>query len=658
MKEPTLLDQYKEACNYPGRLDPEAVHAHLTEYVRALGVKRQIVQLKVGWNIHTEPELRRHVEKIHDDFDRRTGRVRLVRARAASAARDTRAASDASDARDARAAIDASAASDASAAIAASAASDASAASAARAAIDARDTRAARAARAVSAASDASAASAARAAIDARDTRAARAAGAARDARDAIAARAARAAIDARAARAASDASDARDARAAIDASAARDARAARDAIDARDTRAARAASAARDARAAIDARDTRAASDTRAARAASDARDARAARDASAASDARDTRAAIDASDARDTRAAIDASAARDARDAIDARDARDAIDARDARDAIDASAARDARAAIDASDASDARDTRAAIDASDARDAIDASAARDARAAIDARAARAAIDAIDASAARAAIDASDARDASAARALQRFTSWCIHRIWYWWSGEISWLSATHLGAVQLKKETVLAWSKPLFEAYLVGAWILYWTEDTLFWIAKPTVHTETVNGNRRLHNESYAALESDVENLYFWHGVLVPAFVVVRPDWITVEHIDTERNAEVRRVMLERFGLDKYLLTGTVIDSQEEYKLVEKPMADAGTMRALVMKCPTTQAPYVHPVHPDVSTVEEALAWKRGNDDFKNPRKEEFYRHGDVYIVKDSKTETTYRGGLKWER
>ena len=30
---------------------------------------------------------------------------------------------------------------------------------------------------------------------------------------------------------------------------------------------------------------------------------------------------------------------------------------------------------------------------------------------------------------------------------------------------------------------------------------------------------------------------------------------------DWITVKHIQTEENAEVRRVMLERFGQDRYI-------------------------------------------------------------------------------------------------
>ena len=98
--------------------------------------------------------------------------------------------------------------------------------------------------------------------------------------------------------------------------------------------------------------------------------------------------------------------------------------------------------------------------------------------------------------------------------------------------------------------------------EAFVAGAWLLHWTRDTLYWVAKPAVHTEHVNGTRRLHNDSYAALESDVENLYFWHGVLVPAFVVVRPDWITMKQINEENNAEVRRVMIERYGEDRYII------------------------------------------------------------------------------------------------
>lgn len=219
---------------------------------------------------------------------------------------------------------------------------------------------------------------------------------------------------------------------------------------------------------------------------------------------------------------------------------------------------------------------------------------------------------------------------------ALRRFTSWCIHRRW-WWVEEISWVSTTYLGAIQLKKSDIEKWSRPLYDAFLSGVWILYWTEDTLFWVAKPTVHTEKTERGRRLHKERSAAVESDIENLYFWHGVLVPAFVVVSPDWITERDIDTEPNAEVRRVMLERYGLDRYLLSGQILDSMEEYRIVEKQF-NGSPMRALIMRCPTTGAAYVHPVHPAVSTVEEALAWKRGHDDFR--------------------VKTKYRQGLVWER
>lgn len=99
------------------------------------------------------------------------------------------------------------------------------------------------------------------------------------------------------------------------------------------------------------------------------------------------------------------------------------------------------------------------------------------------------------------------------------------------------------------------------MLDSYIAGCWLLHWTDDTLYWAAKPIVHVERGNGIRRLHNEHYAALESDVENVYFWHGVMVPAFVVVKPEWITVKHIETEDNAEVRRVMIQRYGTARYL-------------------------------------------------------------------------------------------------
>jgi hypothetical protein len=48
----------------------------------------------------------------------------------------------------------------------------------------------------------------------------------------------------------------------------------------------------------------------------------------------------------------------------------------------------------------------------------------------------------------------------------------------------------------------------------------------------------------------------------LYRWHGVAVPAHVIEAPHTITVAEIEAERNAEVKRAMIARYGAGRYLL------------------------------------------------------------------------------------------------
>lgn len=47
----------------------------------------------------------------------------------------------------------------------------------------------------------------------------------------------------------------------------------------------------------------------------------------------------------------------------------------------------------------------------------------------------------------------------------------------------------------------------------------------------------------------------------IYSVHGVRVPRSVVERPETITVERIDAEQNDEVRRVMVDRYGAERFL-------------------------------------------------------------------------------------------------
>ena len=53
-----------------------------------------------------------------------------------------------------------------------------------------------------------------------------------------------------------------------------------------------------------------------------------------------------------------------------------------------------------------------------------------------------------------------------------------------------------------------------------------------------------------------------SDGAALFAVHGVRVPAWLILYPDRLTAEAIEKEENAEVRRVMIERLGYERYIL------------------------------------------------------------------------------------------------
>ncbi|MBW2003049.1 MAG: hypothetical protein JRI72_00330 [Deltaproteobacteria bacterium] len=64
------------------------------------------------------------------------------------------------------------------------------------------------------------------------------------------------------------------------------------------------------------------------------------------------------------------------------------------------------------------------------------------------------------------------------------------------------------------------------------------------------------------RLHCENGVALQyPDGWSLYYYHGVKVPEWVIEKPHTITPNTIFTEKNAEIRRVMIEKFGREKFL-------------------------------------------------------------------------------------------------
>jgi len=127
------------------------------------------------------------------------------------------------------------------------------------------------------------------------------------------------------------------------------------------------------------------------------------------------------------------------------------------------------------------------------------------------------------------------------------------------------------------------------------------------------------------RLHAEDGPALAwTDGSNLYAIHGVRVPAHVVHAPDTITIDQIRGEPDVEVRRVLLERYGHQRYLRdagaqrvhadgTGILwrcrLPGDEDLVLVEVANATPepdGTARTYWLRVP-----------PDVRTARQAVAW-----------------------------------------
>lgn len=47
---------------------------------------------------------------------------------------------------------------------------------------------------------------------------------------------------------------------------------------------------------------------------------------------------------------------------------------------------------------------------------------------------------------------------------------------------------------------------------------------------------------------------------SLWHWHGVAVTEQIIMRPETVTAAQVQAEENAEVRRIMVERMGWDRY--------------------------------------------------------------------------------------------------
>ncbi len=113
----------------------------------------------------------------------------------------------------------------------------------------------------------------------------------------------------------------------------------------------------------------------------------------------------------------------------------------------------------------------------------------------------------------------------------------------------------------------------------------------------------------------------------VWAWHGVRVPRQVIERPDTITVAQIRATRNLEVRRVLLERYGLHRYLrdADATLVHVDEYGRLwhCELPGDEPLAVVEVVNATPEpdgTCATYLLRVPPAMRTAQQAVAWTFG--------------------------------------
>ena len=126
------------------------------------------------------------------------------------------------------------------------------------------------------------------------------------------------------------------------------------------------------------------------------------------------------------------------------------------------------------------------------------------------------------------------------------------------------------------------------------------------------------------QLHNESGPALLfRDSYSVYANHNVRHEGWFIEHPEQLSVEKIEAEDNAEIRRIMIEKFGYARYLSdTGAKEIHQDQIPIgggvdgvmMRSLIRDKRGMQFLCGHDGSTERIYFMPVDPDVKTCADA--------------------------------------------
>lgn len=112
-------------------------------------------------------------------------------------------------------------------------------------------------------------------------------------------------------------------------------------------------------------------------------------------------------------------------------------------------------------------------------------------------------------------------------------------------------------------------------------------------------------------------------------WRGIPVSRRIVFEPETLNAAEILGERNAELRRVMIERFGYERLMDGANAVeidrdrDKGGERRLMRMAIEGDEDVVCVSVQCPSTGHKFILRVPPAMQSCRQAVAWTAGYDD-----------------------------------
>jgi hypothetical protein len=182
-----------------------------------------------------------------------------------------------------------------------------------------------------------------------------------------------------------------------------------------------------------------------------------------------------------------------------------------------------------------------------------------------------------------------------------------------------------------------------PLVDAFEAGLWLFWVMDAEVIAVPRPVMQVAGEN----LHCESGPAVcwPGSDERYFFLNGVEVTQEIVETPaSLLDPRMITKERNAEVRRELVRKIGIERVCagLGATCVDSEGDYELLLLKIGDGRRRPYLKMLNPSIGVYHIEGVAPECQTVRAALDWRNGltPETIDDVNGADWFQQGDVIL------------------